>query len=136
MNVEEWRKKRAEGELFTTPSGLEIRLRKLALLDLVTQGAIPVTLYTQVNEYVRDGTFDAKRFDEFEPLVNRVCAACAVSPRIVLDNEDAITAESTDVLLAKELPVEDRLEIFAWANQESGHLQKFRAEQEGSVDAV
>ena len=43
MNLDEWRA-RQQGEDYTLPSGLDVRLKKVALLDLVQRGQIPDTL--------------------------------------------------------------------------------------------
>jgi hypothetical protein len=135
MNLEEWRKARAEGEVFTLPSGLEVRLRKITALDLVLTGAVPTTLYAVADKYIADtGGIDAEKFREFEPMINAVCEACFVEPRIV----DARQEHSgmTTGLLVTEIPIEDRMAVFEWSNSVSGALRKFRGEQAAVVDAA
>ena len=153
MNLEEWKKARAEGEEFTLPSGLDVKLRKVTALDLVLAGSIPTTLYATIDQYISAaGGVDAERFREFEPMVNAVCEACFASPRVVNPHPDphpdprpspltagtapAPTAMGEGVIAVTDLPIEDRLAVFEWANRASGALRKFRAEQDADVGAA
>jgi hypothetical protein len=129
MKLDEWRKARSDGEPFTLPSGLDVRLRKVTALDLVLQGTLPTTLYAKADAYINErGGIDAEKFVEFEPVINALCVACVVDPKVGLNGEGD--------LAVTEIPIEDRLEIFSWANQASGALQKFRPEQSATVDAA
>jgi hypothetical protein len=117
MNLQEWRAKQQLGETFTLPSGLEVRLRKIGLLDLAAQGKIPTTLAPRINEMMKNNgmiSSDLEQLVQFVELLNIVCTACLVSP---------------DGLDVAELPYEDKLAIFNWASAMSAKLSPFRSEQ-------
>ena len=120
MKLSEWRAKRDQGEEATLPSGLEVRLRKVSVLDLAQRGGIPATLRPKVSEYISKPptapTLDD--LDDFSEVVDLVVAACLVEP-----------AE----LVSAELPWGDRLAIYLWANEASGRLEPFRGEAGESV---
>lgn len=123
MNLQEWRAKQQSGEAFTLPSGLEVRLRKVGMLDLAAQGKIPATLAPQINEMMKSGgvvSSDLEQLARFSELLNIVCMACLAAP------------EGLD---ATELPYEDRLAIFNWASAVSAKLSPFRGEQTESMAA-
>jgi hypothetical protein len=122
MNLEEWRKKQATGESFTLPSGLDVRLRKVGMLDLATQGKIPATLAPRINELMKPGgmaTGNLEQVAEMAGVVDVVCQACLVWP------EMSVT----------ELSYEDRLAIFNWASTVSAKLSPFRGESTEPVAA-
>jgi hypothetical protein len=50
MNLAEWRARQQQGEAFTLPSGLDVQLKKVALIDLAQAGQIPTTLRAPVAE--------------------------------------------------------------------------------------
>lgn len=122
MNLEEWRKKQAAGESFTLPSGLDVQLRKVGMLDLAAQGKIPTALAPRINELMKSGglaTSSIEQVSEFTALVNMVCQACLLWPAV-------------DVT---ELSYEDRLAVFNWASAVSAKLSPFRGEQAEPVAA-
>src|SRR5262245_27274563 len=83
MKLDEWRTMQAGGEEATLPSGLEIRVRYVSVLDLALAGAIPQTLSAKVEQIMKGGQVRAinlKEFKEFAELINLVCAECIVSP--------------------------------------------------------
>lgn len=134
MDLKTWREQRAMGEAFTLPSGLDVKLKRVTLLDLVTQGKIPTTLSAQANEVHTSGKLPLARFSEFEPLINIVVAACVVAPTLTLPRDgEAVTGEGMPV---DELPIDDRLAVFTWAGSEAAPLRKFRGESRESVDAA
>jgi len=123
MNLQEWRAKQQSGEAFTLPSGLEVRVRKVGMLDLAAQGKVPATLAPQINEMMKSGgvvSSDLEQLARFAELLNIVCMACLAAP------------EGLD---ATELPYEDKLAIFNWASAVSAKLSPFRGEQAGLVAA-
>lgn len=124
MNLEEWRALRAQGEPATLPSGLEVRLRRVGTLDLAQQGRIPQELRPQLEASMQQGQARAvslENFQEFAGVIDLVCAACLVTP------------EGLDV---GELPYDDRLAIFMWANEVSGKLKTFRPENGQPVESA
>lgn len=123
MNLEQWRAKRQVGEAFTLPSGLDVRLRRVAVLDLVHGGQIPDTLKAPVGELMKrrpDAALEYADMERFGPILDLVAAACLVEP---------------EGLNATELPTADKQAIFNWANQAAAALQPFRAEQGANVES-
>jgi hypothetical protein len=123
MNLAEWRARQQEGEAFTLPSGLEVRLKKVALMDLAQAGQIPTTLRAPVAEILKrrpDQTVDLADVEKFGHVLDVVCKACIVEP-----------AE----LKPEELPSYDKQAIFNWANQVAGRLEPFRHQPNGNVES-
>lgn len=123
MNLEEWRARQA-GEEFTLPSGLDVRLKRVALLDLVQGGKIPQTLHAPVAEMMKrkpDAGVELADLEKFGGVLDLVARACLVEP--------------ADLDVA-ELPAADKQEIFNWANQMAGKLQPFRRQPDGDVESA
>ena len=126
MELEEWRALRTQGEGATLPSGLEVRLKRVGAFDLAAEGKIPQELHPQLDRILQQGKTSThavtlEEFTEFAELINIVCAACIVAP---------------EGLEATELPYEDRLAIFMWANEVSGKLKPFRSAEAEPVDTA
>lgn len=125
MQLDEWRRVQAAGEEATLPSGLEIRVRRVGVMDLAERGEIPQVLQPQIEKLMgaQAGQIRVVKLDEFKEfagVINLVCAACVVAP-----------AE----LQVTELPMFDRLAVFTWANEPGEKLKPFRREQAGDVEA-
>lgn len=123
MNLAEWRARQQQGEAFTLPSGLEVRLKKVALIDLAQAGQIPSTLRAPVAEMLKrkpDQALDLGDVEKFGQVLDVVCKACIVAP-----------AE----LDVAELGSFDKQVIFNWANQPAGKLEPFRRQQSGDVES-
>lgn len=123
MQLEEWRAQQAAGEEAVLPSGLEIRVRRVGVMDLAEKGDIPQNLQPQIEKLMatQNGqvrTVKLEEFKEFAGVINLVCGACVVAPA------------ELDVM---ELPMVDRLSIFTWANEPGEKLKPFRRQQEGAV---
>ncbi len=116
MNLQDWREQKKQGEAATLPSGLEIRIRRVAITDLAEQGKIPATLTPQLNELMAGGkaTVTVNQFTEYAEIINLVCRACIVEPA------------ELDIM---ELDYADRLSLFQWANEVTAGLQTFRPGQ-------
>lgn len=124
MNLEQWRAQQQGGEEFTLPSGLEVRLKKVALIDLVHGGQIPGDLRTQVAEMTGRRTDQAVSLEDLEkygPVLDLVAGACIVEP---------------EELKATELPYADKDAIFRWANQAAQALKPFRRQQGADVESA
>ena len=124
MQLEEWRKLQAEGEEATLPSGLEIRVKRVGVMDLAEKGEIPQVLQPQIEKLMASASGQIRQvslseFKEFAGVINLVCEACLVAP-----------AELT----VAELPMADRLAIFTWANEPGEKLKPFRRQQAGDVE--
>lgn len=116
LGLAEWRRLREEGEEAQLPSQLVVRLRRVSMIDLAEQGEIPATLKPKLNALIQQGRtvrMDLDKLREFIEIVNLVCAACIVGPQD---------------LRVSELPYEDRMAVFNWANQFTGKLQPFRGQ--------
>jgi hypothetical protein len=123
MNLAEWRARQQEGEAFTLPSGLEVRLKKVALIDLAQAGQIPTTLRAPVAEMLKrrpDQPVDLSDVEKFGQVLDIVVKACIVAP-----------AE----LDVAELSSFDKQTVFNWANQAAGKLEPFRRQQSGDVES-
>lgn len=123
MKLEEWRARRQEGEGFVLPSGLEVRLKRAALLDLVHGGQVPSELRAPVGEMLQrkaDKPVDLADLERFGAVLDVVARACIVEP-----------AE----LDVSELPAADKQEIYNWANQAAGKLQPFRPEPDAGMES-
>mgnify|MGYP000971814741 CR=1 FL=1 len=124
MNLEEWRKRRQQGEDATLPSGLTVQLRQVSMLDLAAKGEIPQTLKPQIDALmqggnkVKDVTLDG--LYKFVGVIDLVVGACLAGP---------------EGLAVDELSYGDKVAIFNWANEASGKLQPFRREQAQPVGA-
>ena len=124
MNLAEWRARQQQGEAFTLPSGLEVRLKKVALIDLAQAGQIPTTLRAPVAEMLKrkpDQSIDLADVEKFGQVLDMVCQACIVEP-----------AE----LDVAELGSFDKQAVFNWANQVAGRLEPFRHQPNGSVESA
>ena len=122
MNLDEWRE-RQQGEEYTLPSGLDVRLKRVALLDLVQGGKIPQTLTAPVAEIIKrkpDAAVELADLEKFGGVLDLVAEACIVGP---------------EGLSVKELPAADKQEIFNWANTPAGKLRPFRRQQNGDVES-
>jgi hypothetical protein len=124
MNLAEWRARQQQGEAFTLPSGLEVRLKKVALIDLAQAGQIPTTLRAPVAEMLKrkpDQPVDLADVEKFGQVLDVVVRACLVEP--------------AELDLA-ELSGNDKQAIFNWANQPAGKLEPFRHQPNGSVESA
>lgn len=122
MNLAEWRAVREGGEDAVLPSGLEVRLRRVSMLDLAQAGKIPQTLAPKVDGLMRNPNqaMGLAELGELGEVVDLVAAACLAGP---------------EGLTAAELPWADRLAIYLWANEATGRLQTFRQSNGKSVGA-
>ena len=133
MKLQQWRER---GEDVTLPSGLEVKMRRVKLLDLAVLGdGIPAPLVDTLNQMMggegsknkTDGRFSA--FAAELPMFNAVAKVAIVEP-LVADEADE------EHLGVEELSVEDRLFVFNWNFERAGGvaLEPFREEPEGAVD--
>lgn len=125
-NLQAWRNKRIETRVL--PSGLEVKVRRVVLMDLAANGEIPETLDALVQK-ATEGGFGIAEVQEFMPLVNVVVTACLIEPSLgeVADDEH---------VTLNEIPAADRIDIFMWANGAANALRPFRGEQAGDVESA
>lgn len=133
MNLTEWRAARTEK--LTLPSGLEVSVRKMGLEDLLIGGYIPTPLLAQVQS-LSEGAVEFNMDEEgmrqlqgYAGAIDAVAQACIIDPPVADVADDAHLAIT-------ELPFQDRLAVFQWANAEATALAPFRAEPGDDVDAA
>ncbi len=123
MNLAEWRAKQLGGEDGVLPSGLDVKLKKASIVDLVTGGQIPQTLAVKLNGIMQGGEVkvDLTQMAEYAEMLDIVAGACIVEPV---------------GLSMVELPFEDKLAIFNWANEGVSQMQSFRPIKKADVGAT
>lgn len=124
MNLAEWRAAQQSGEEGVLPSGLDVVLKKVSIVDLAASGQIPQTLAVKLNGIMKGGevaSVDLSQMAEYASMVEVVAKACIVEP-----------AE----LDVKELPFEDKLAVFNWANEGVSQLNSFRPIKKAGVGAA
>jgi hypothetical protein len=122
MELSAWRKRRQEGEEFTTPSGLVVTLRRVSLLDLAERGEIPAPLASMVNKILdtKVHKLTVEEIPEYNKSINLLVKAAVISPPV------ADEPDETHVGI-EELPMKDRLAIYNWC-QIGEPLRPFRRE--------
>jgi len=124
MDLQQWRARQA-GEDYTLPSGLDVKLKKIGLVDLAQGGKIPQTLRAPVDELMKlKGTERGVGLEEitgFASVVDLVVSSCLAGP-------EGLTIE--------ELPWTDKVAIFTWANAQADKLVPFRRESNGAVESA
>lgn len=110
------------------PSGNVIRLKRVSLVDLIVQGAIPDTLSARAVEMAsqtQQKRLSADELRSYEGVVNLVVKAAAVEPRVSdRPGEDTIAVTDLDFV--------DRVQIFNWANGALNSLRPFRDDTAGA----
>ena len=123
-DLQAWRERQQAGEAMILPSGLVVTVQRVSLLALATQGKIPQTLVGAVQEVLGSKAgqgMAVKEYPQFAKVLDLVVRVC-VRPTLV-DFGDAVC------LGLDELPIEDKLAIFSWANAPAEGLRPFRGEQ-------
>lgn len=110
------------GEAFTLPTGLEVRLKRLQLLDLAALGQIPSTLIGLANKQLAEDawTISVQNFQKYEPVVRLLAHACIQEPANVP---------------AELLSAADCIAIWNWANEVTVAVRPFRPERNGDEAA-
>lgn len=122
MRLEEWRAKRQAGEQATLPSGLEVTLRKVNLLELAKRGGIPQTLQPLAEQALQGKrALTLTELAEIDEMAGIVAGACIVAPAD---------------LDPSELDFTDKMAIFQWANSGAATLSFRRQKQGDTVDAA
>lgn len=123
LDLTEWRALKTHGEQAILPSGLEVRLRRVGMLDLAERGEIPEELKPMLPEMTKmaERGMTADDMRRMGGLMNVVVDAALVWP------ED---------LTASELSFFDRQAIFAWANETGRQLALFRRESGEFVEVA
>ncbi len=123
MNLEEWRKAQAGTEA-DLPSGLEVVLKKVSVIDLAKAGKIPETLRPNVDAMIArkaEKPMTLGDLEQFAEVVDLVVTAALVAP---------------EELTVTELPWSDRMAIYQWASAETAALNSFRTKQDGALEVA
>ena len=133
----EWRRFREEGEIVPLSSGRVVKLRPVALDQLISDGELPdiltpvaaKTLWanTDTEALLADQTDLAKHYFD---LVNRIVKMVLLYPQIV----DADPTD--DQCLLYDLSLSERVEVFNMAQQPADLLKKFREQQEANLESL
>jgi len=130
QRLQNWRKNAARE--YVLPSGNTALIKRVGIIDLAQQGAIPDTLSGMVSELaamddpakLKLDLTDMKRFGE---AIDLIALACFVDPPLTQEGDDFH-------LGVAEVPSIDKLAVFAWANDPAAQLQLFRpGESNGDV---
>ena len=116
-------------QTYTLESGVEVKLKRVGLMDLIQAGEIPDNLSGAAADIASRSTVRKMSSDELKrygKLVDAVVEAALVEPAIGRDVE------------ISDIPFAWKVKIFNWANSSPGvlRLSKFRAEQTGTVAAA
>ena len=124
-DLQAWRERQQAGEAMILPSGLVVTVQRVSLLALATQGKIPQTLVGAVQEVLGSKAgqgMAVKEYPQFAKVLDLVVRVCVSAPPLADFGDD-------EHLGLDELPIEDKLAIFSWANAPAEGLRPFRAEQ-------
>ncbi len=117
MKLDEWKKSRVE--LITLPSGLDVKVRKVNMIDISMNGELPNPLL-EIALKAKEGQelTMLQIYAKFGPLINHFCSLAIVDPPV---------AEKSDNqhLAVTDLSADDRLEIFNRQNGEALRLIPF-----------
>ena len=121
-NLAAWRAGRISER--TLPSGLDVKVKKVTLLDLAAQGSIPTPLLgavqTLIDQASNTGSLEVTLagFEQHASVINLVFKASMVEP--------AVADEPSETHIGvNEAPITDRLDVFNWAQEETAQLATF-----------
>lgn len=145
----DWRKPREEGYLLALPSGESLlpsgnfaRIRPVALDVLLRQGTIPDLLTPFVAKMIYEGVDTkeldallsveklAEQSDEMLALIDAICIAAFLEPRIVAD------PQADDEIAIEDVELADRGTVFSLAVLPANDLRRFLERQASSVEPV
>ncbi len=116
-------------DLTLPESGIEIKAKKISLIDMAERGGLPDTLSQLVSD---QATADGKvkidvgsildQIEDVAGLYNGMCLAGIIYPPLAEESDE-------DHLGVREIPFNDRQWFFNWCNGEATALTQFRDEQ-------
>jgi hypothetical protein len=134
MNLKEWRALQRQD--VTLPSGLEVTLRRITLVDLAAQGSIPAPLIASVNQVISSQTFSVATVEDYQKygaVVDLLVKASIVNPPLAEHGDDRVADD--EHLGLDELSLDDKLFIFNIPHKPSEEIAPFRPQPERVVDA-
>ncbi len=125
-DLAQWRAGRLRSE--TLPSGLQVTIKRVEMLDLVADGAIPLPLLGMAEQFASGETLTVGLADWplYAPLINAIAKAVLVDP-------PAADAPDEAHLGVTELPMSDRIALFMMALGDTQRVATFRGEQDANV---
>lgn len=138
----DWRKPREEGFLLALPSGNSATIRPVALDVLLRQGKIPDLLTPLVAKMIYEGVDTdeldkllsveklAEQSDEMLALIDAICAAAFLEPRIVEQ------PQAEDEIAIEDVELADRGTVFSLAVLPANDLRRFLQRQASAVEPV
>lgn len=118
----EYRKRQREGEWWTTPGGLKLRIRRISLFSMVAAGAIPTPLTAQAEEMISKTVNVVESMTKFKPVMQAAMKAAVLEPKIV--DEDVLEADDTRINV-NEIDNDDLLATYLWLQSAPGTLLRF-----------
>lgn len=106
-----WRKRKREGRLLQTASGLVLRVRDLTLIDLVKAGHIPQPLIAAVEIMFDKGKLTMDEAIKSLPAIEAVVKAAVVAPKVV----EGVSDKDDEVGLG-EMTVDEKLSVVNYVN--------------------
>lgn len=133
----QWRRHREEGVPFTLPSGHTAYIRSVGPEMMFRLGKLPTPLRNFFAQVILEpGTkslatpTEAEQAEALLDIYDAYCRCALVNPRIV-DNPTA-----DDEIAIDDLTLEDKMAVYALAQEPMRHLENFREEQTGPVGGV
>lgn len=128
-----WREKLNATEEIELPSGPAVVRAHVTVLDLAAAGQIPTTLLTELDDLNRKTKGDpakagADLLTKIMPALDALVLAALVDPPVTRDG-------GADSLSLAEVPMVDKLALFARLNGAADTLRPFRG-QEGQSDGA
>jgi hypothetical protein len=122
MKLDEWRKSKIKP--ITLPSGLEVKVKEVNMLDAVMNGEIPnLLLEVVLNAKAGEELSMLKIADKYGGVINHITSLCLIEPAV------AAKADANHIAVT-ELSFDDRLEIFNRTSGEVLRLMPFRKQPE------
>jgi len=118
----EYRKKQREGELWLTPGGLKLRIRRVSLFAMVAAGSIPTPLTAQAEELIAKSVNVVESMTKYKPVMQAVLRVAVLEPKIV--DEDVPADDDTRINI-NEISNDDLLAAYLWLQSSPGTLQRF-----------
>lgn len=122
MDLAQWRSQRTA--TITLPSGLGVQVQRVAILDLAAQGRIPMPLVGHVQALLDHAqttggvAVEVATFSDYAQIVDLIVQAAVTKPPLAAVGDEAH-------LGLDELPIEDKLAIFNWAQAGGAPLAAF-----------
>lgn len=122
-SISDWRAHLKTGERKILPSGLVVSLRRVSLLDLAREGVLPDSLSPLIEKLISTGRFEINLSEvgEFIHIADLIARRCIIDPPIVdgIGDDEHIGLD--------EIPTDDKMAVFAWANEGGQELRPFRS---------